>query len=202
MPHWSEITSDHWALDPILGVLSGTHRNTTKHPPCKHRLSEEHLHLLHKGVQALLDKGGHRTCSTSTRRKGVYSLYFLIPKKGGSLRPFPNLRLLNKYILSEHFHMVTLPDFAPLLQKSDFMTTLDLRDAYTHIPIHPVYRRYLRFVVSDQHYQFKVLSFGVTTAPRVFDKCLAVLAAHLRRSGIHVFPYLDNWLLKSTTQQL
>lgn len=51
----------------------------------------------------------------------------------------------------------------------------DLQVAYFHIPIHPAYRRYLRFQVNRQHYQFKVLTFGVTIAP------LAVVAANLRR---------------------
>lgn len=39
----------------------------------------------------------------------------------------------------------------------------------------------------------------VTTAPRVFTKCLAVVAAHLRRQNIHVFPYLDDWFTKAST---
>ena len=77
--------------------------------------------------------------------------------------------------------MATLQDVIPFLQQGDFITALDLKDAYFHLPIHLLNRRYLRFMVSGQHYQFKVLPFSITAAPRVFTKCIAVLAAHLRR---------------------
>ena len=36
-----------------------------------------------------------------------------------------------------------------LLQKGDFMMKLDLKDAYYAIPIHPSYRKYLRFVYQE-----------------------------------------------------
>ncbi|KAJ1133799.1 hypothetical protein NDU88_000274, partial [Pleurodeles waltl] len=68
----------------------------------------------------------------SQQGSGVYSLYFLIPNKDGTLRPIPDLRPLNLYILSEHSHTVTLQDVIPLLQKGDYMTALDLKDAYFH----------------------------------------------------------------------
>lgn len=91
--------------------------------------------------------------------------------------------------------MDTLQNVILLLQQGDFMTALDLRDAYFHIPFHPAHLRYLCFVVSGKHYRFK------SAASRVFAKCLAVVAAHMRQWGIHVFSYLDDWLIKSTTQQ-
>lgn len=96
----------------------------------------------------------------------VYSLYFLIPKKDGALRPILDLRPLNRYILSEHFYMVTPQDIISLLQHGDFMTALDLKDANFHIPVHPAHRQHLRFAFHGQHFQFKVLSFGTTTAPQ------------------------------------
>ncbi|XP_026513251.2 disintegrin and metalloproteinase domain-containing protein 2-like [Terrapene carolina triunguis] len=37
-------------------------------------------------------------------------------------------------------------------------------------------------------------------APRVFTKCMAVVAAFLRRHGIQVFPYLDDWLIKGRSR--
>ena len=40
--------------------------------------------------------------------KGIYSLYFLIPKKSSSPRPILDLRALNRYNRSEHFYMTTL----------------------------------------------------------------------------------------------
>ncbi|XP_044838845.1 uncharacterized protein LOC123345850 [Mauremys mutica] len=48
-----------------------------------------------------------------------------------------------------------------------------MKDAYFHIAIYPPHRRYLRFVVNHQHYQFTVLPFGLSMAPKVFTKCMA-----------------------------
>lgn len=98
--------------------------------------------------------------------------------------------------------MVTLGTIIPSLDPRDWFATLDMKDAYFHIMIYPPHRRYLRFVVNYQHYQFTVLPFGLSTAPRVFTKCMAVVAAALRRRRIHVYPYLNDWLVRRTSQQL
>ncbi|XP_073192743.1 uncharacterized protein [Lepidochelys kempii] len=70
-----------------------------------------------------------------------------------------------------------------------------MKDAYFHLAIHPAHRQFLRFTMGQEHYQFAVLPFGLAMAPRVFTKCMAVVVAFLRRQGIWVYPYLDNWLL-------
>ncbi|KAJ1187211.1 hypothetical protein NDU88_003990 [Pleurodeles waltl] len=88
------------------------------------------------------------------------------------------------------------------LNNGDWMVAVDLQDAYFHIPILKSHRKYLRFVVGSQHYQFVVLPFGLTSAPRVFTKVMSVVAAELRRKGIAVFPYLDDWLIKAKSPEL
>lgn len=60
-----------------------------------------------------------------------------------------------------------------------------------HIPMNTRDKNFLRVVVDNRHYQFKVLAFGIKSAPRIFTKCLAVVAAYLRRQGIHVYPYCE-----------
>ena len=46
-----------------------------------------------------------------------------------------------------------------------------------------------------------MLPFGLTSAPLVFTKVMAVVAAHLQRLGISVFPYLDDRPLKAGSPQ-
>lgn len=41
------------------------------------------------------------------------------------------------------------------------------------------------------------VSFGLTTAPRVFIKVFSVVAAQMRCHSYPVFSYLDDWLLTS-----
>lgn len=49
-----------------------------------------------------------------------------------------------------------------------------------HIGIHLVCHKFLHFYVGDNHYQFRVFSFGIATAPVVFTKVFAVMAAQLK----------------------
>ena len=54
------------------------------------------------------------------------------------------------------------------LQQGQWLTSLDLKDAYFHIGIHPADRRYLRFCHNGTSWQFTVLPFGLSTSLRVF----------------------------------
>ncbi|KAJ1202338.1 hypothetical protein NDU88_006138 [Pleurodeles waltl] len=164
--------------------------------------SEEHLLLLEQEVLVLLSKGAVELVPEQERGRGCYSRYFLIPKKDGRLRPILDLRILNWFLNQEKFKMLTLAQVLLALNKEDWMVSVDLQDAYFHIPILKSHRKYLRFVVGSQHYQFAVLPFGLTSAPRVFTKVMSVVAAELRREGIAVFPYLNDWLIKAKSPEL
>ncbi|KAJ1131499.1 hypothetical protein NDU88_009835 [Pleurodeles waltl] len=165
-------------------------------------LEQEHLLLLEQEVQVLLSKGAVELVPEQERGRGCYSRYFLIPKKDGRLRPILDLRILNWFLKQEKFKMLTLAQVLLALNKEDWMVSVDLQDAYFHIPILKSHRKYLQFMVGSQHYQFAVLPFGLTSAPRVFTKVMSVVAAELRRKGIAVFPYLDDWLIKVKSPEL
>ena len=75
------------------------------------------------------------------------------------------------------------------------MMSLDLQDAYLQVPIHPESRRYIRFIMGGVPYQFRVLCFGLTTAPQVFTRLMAPISAILHRYGIRMLLYLDDWLI-------
>ena len=81
------------------------------------------------------------------------------------------------------------------LHPGDWLASLDLKDAYFHIPIHLSHYNYLRFAIGNQCFQYKLLPFGLTTSPRVFTKVLAPVMGFLRIKGIQVYPYLDNILV-------
>ena len=81
------------------------------------------------------------------------------------------------------------------------MVVLDLQVTYFHIPVLQAHRRYLRFTVDQEHFQFTMLPIGPTSVARVFTKVMEVVAAHIWRSEVPVFPYLDDWLLKAGSPQ-
>lgn len=71
----------------------------------------------------------------------------------------------------------TLIKVLNLVNKNNWAISLDLKDAYLHIPMHQNHRKYLRF--QGKAYQFKAMCFGQTQAPRVFTKNIASVAAYL-----------------------
>uniref|UniRef100_A0A8W8P3X8 Reverse transcriptase domain-containing protein n=1 Tax=Magallana gigas TaxID=29159 RepID=A0A8W8P3X8_MAGGI len=72
------------------------------------------------------------------------------PKKSGGMRPIINLKPLNNFVETIHFKMETLQTALNLLQKGDFLISVDLKDAYFSIPVHPHHRKYLRFIWKEQ----------------------------------------------------
>ena len=57
--------------------------------------------------------------------------------------------------------------------RGDWMISLDMKDAYIHIPIQYQSRRFLRFVFDKEVYEFKVIFYALSTVPQVFTRVLA-----------------------------
>lgn len=81
------------------------------------------------------------------------------------------------------------------------MAAVDLQDAYFHLDIFSLHQQYLQFSEGNNHFQYKVLSFGLSTAPRVFTKTMVIVAAYLHLQHVIAFPYIDDWLLLSNSQE-
>ena len=88
------------------------------------------------------------------------------------------------------------------LQIGEYATSIDLKDAYFHVGVHVRDTKYLRFVVGDRVFEFQVLPFGLSTSPRVFTRVVRALVAYLRKRGLKMFAYLDDWLLSNRDRQL
>ena len=86
------------------------------------------------------------------------------------------------------------------IRLGDWMVSLDLQDAYLQVPVHHDSRRYLRFVVEGRTYQFRVLCFGLTTAPQVFTRIMAPVSAILHKYGVRMLRYLDDWLILASSE--
>ena len=148
-------------------------------------------------LQNLLRKGAVEPAPQSP---GFYSRLFLVQKASGSWRPIIDLSTLNDYITSSHFHMETPQSVLRSIRPGDWMISLDLQDAYLQVPVHHDSRRYLRFVVAGKSYQFRVLCFGLTTAPQVFTRIMAPVSAILHRYGVRMLRYPDDWLILASTE--
>ncbi len=151
-------------------------------------------------VMNMLEKGAIEIAPPAQSQSGFYSRYFLVPKKDGALRPILDLRLLNHALMKRPFRMITLKQILWQICPGDWFMSLDLKDAYFHIQIAPHHRQFLRFAFEGVAYQYKVLPFGLSLAPRTFTQCMDAVLSPLRQMGIHILNYLNDWQILAQSQ--
>lgn len=122
-------------------------------------------------------------------------MYFLIEKKDGGLCPVLDLKGLNKLLKIIPFRMLSTAEALGTAGRDEWVTSVDLKDAYFHIPIAPHHRLFLCFAFQGHHFQFRVLPFGLFLSSQVFARCVAAALSPLQSQGLKVLPYLDNWMV-------
>ncbi|KAG1252706.1 hypothetical protein G6F68_011662 [Rhizopus microsporus] len=134
--------------------------------------SIEQQQMIDKAIQDLLLKSAIEPVTTKEAQQtpGFYSSIFVIPKKNGGIRPVFNLKRLNQYLDPPPFKMETIREVAHLLRKNDYLVSVDLSDAFLHIPVHPDSRKFLRFKWKSQIYQYTTTPFGLAPVPYLFTK--------------------------------
>jgi hypothetical protein len=129
----------------------GLHLQFLRSPPLSeipislsHTSDKEKRILLSEEVQSLILKGAVERVHDPFQSPGFYSRLFLVPKKTGGMRPVIDLSILNTFLLVPHFKMETNRSIWSCIHPGMWITSLDLMDAYFHIPIAPPIRKFLR----------------------------------------------------------
>ena len=154
------------------------------------------------GIASAYRQKRSRTGTKNQASLGFFNRLFLVPKPNNKWRPILDLSNLNLFLRTEKFKMETPETIRTSLQQGEWITSLDFKDAYFHIPIQEQSRKYLRFHVQGQTYQFKALPFGLSTAPMEFTvvaKEVKLMATH---QGIRIHQYLDDWLVRAKSHQV
>ena len=133
-------------------------------------------------------------------RSGSWLLQSL-PGGEGIWRPVISLSHLNEFVQLTRFKMETVASVLISVREGDFLASLDLKDAYFQIPIHPSSRKLLRFMSEGTVYQFRALCFGLSTAPQVFTRVFAAVSAWAHSHGIRLLRYLDDWLVLASSER-
>ena len=137
--------------------------------PAKFDQITHHHELLYKFPGESLPGGGiasafEQNCSGTDNNSRVKSLefnnrLFLVPKPNNRWRPILDLSTLNKFLKTESFITET---------PETIRTSLQAGEWDFHILIQSQSRKYMRFHIQGQSHQFKVLPFGLSTAPMEF----------------------------------
>ena len=151
-------------------------------------------------IQSLLSKNAIERVD-NVKSLGFYSRLFLVPKPHQRWRPVIDLSRLNTFLHVEKFKMETPESIRTSLIPGEWVASIDLSDAYLHIPIHPSSRKYLRFCYKAQVFQFTSLPFGLATAPQVFTMIVKEVKLMALSRGLRIHQYLDDWLIRSQSQE-
>ena len=132
---------------------------------------------------------------------GFFNRLFLVPKPNNKWRPILDLSNLNPFLKTEKFKMETPETIRTSLQQGQWVTSIDFKDAYFHVPIQEQSRKFLRFHVQGQTFQFKALPFGLSTAPMEFTVIAKEVKLMATQKGIRLHQYLDDWLVRATSHR-
>ena len=150
-----------------------------------------------QAVDSLLLKGAVETVDKPSSL-GYYSPLFLVPKKTGDLRPVIDLSQLNHHLYIPHFKMETQASVRSAIRQGEWAVSVNIRDAYHHVPMSRAVQRYLRFKVNHCIYQFTCLPFSLATSLE-FTKLLRPVVALLQLKGVRLRVYLDDWLIRASS---
>ena len=143
-------------------------------------------------VLSLLEKGAVELAPPSP---GYYSRLFVVWKLSGSWRPVIDLSCLNCFVTQTRFKMETNQSVPRAIRRDNWMVSIDLKDAYLQVPVHPDSLQFLGFVAFRVPYWFRALCFGFSMSPQVFTRVMALVCAMLHRLGVRILRYLDDWLV-------
>ena len=135
LDQWRSITSNMF----VLNMVRGHHLQLRSHPPlfCNFRhfnvkVPAAHHPVIQKEVDELLAKGA---IEPSSGGASFYSSVFVVPKHTGGLCPILNLKHFNRFMHIPSFKMPTLKTVWQLIHQDDYAFSIDLQDAYIHVPI-------------------------------------------------------------------
>ena len=197
---WEQLGADPWVVSTLR---EGYNIEFESPPPLTNHpifgLNSDHPQV-NVEIQKMIDKGALELVH-NIQSPGFYSRIFVVPKKTGDLRPVIDLKALNVFLKAKPFKMETPQTIRRSLKKGMWVFSIDLKDAYFHIPIHPASRKFLRITMGNQVFQFKALPFGISSAPWLFTKIFKQIAVILRSRNVYIHQYLDDWLNKQWSKE-
>ena len=136
-----------------------TRPNLTRSPTVISCYANPHRNsYLLEALHQLTDKNAVELVRNQTSL-GFFNRLFLVPKPNNKWRPILDLSKLNLFLKVEKFKMETPETIRTSLQQGEWVTSVDFKDAYFHIPIQEQSKKYLRFHIQGQTYQFKAIPF-------------------------------------------
>ena len=196
---WREITSDSNILQYVHGVKLEFKDGIlpSQHGCCPSVFNALQRDIVDSEIQTLLRKGVLRESQTEAGE--FISTVFLRPKSNGTFRMILNLKQFNEFVEHHHFKMDTLDTVIKMMKPGCYMASVDLKDAYYTVPVHPEHHKFLKFLFNGTLYQYTCLPNGLSSALRIFTKLLKPVYSELHNQGHISSGYIDDCYLQGDT---
>ncbi|KAL0536750.1 hypothetical protein IC582_025710 [Cucumis melo] len=136
---------------------------TTPISQAPYRMAPSELKELKMQLQELVDKGYIRP---SVLPWGALALF--VKKKDVTLRLCMDYRQLNKVTIRNKYPLPRIDDLFDQLRGAALFSKIDLRSGYHQLKVRESDIAKAAFRTRYGHYEFRVMSFGLTNAPAVF----------------------------------
>ncbi|KAJ9511970.1 hypothetical protein QJQ45_004424 [Haematococcus lacustris] len=188
---YAQVFDDLQGLPPERNIAHTIPLEPGAKPPFRpmYRMSPAELSEVEKQIKELLALG---LIEPSSSPYGAPVLF--VTKADGSLRMCIDYRALNKVTIKNKYPLPRIDQLIDRLHGATVFSSLDLQSGYHQIRITPEDVPKSAFRTPFGHYQFKVLSFGLTNAPATFQ---AVMNDIFREHNKFVVVYLDDILVFS-----
>ncbi|KAL4388578.1 hypothetical protein GQ457_09G008110 [Hibiscus cannabinus] len=116
----------------------------------------------------------------------------------GKLRLVINYQPLNHFLQDDKFPLPNRNALFSSLSKAQIFSKFDLKAGFWQLGIDPTDRPKTGFCIPNQHYQWKVMPFGLKTAPSLFQKAMIRIFQPIMDQALI---YIDDILLFSQDEE-
>jgi hypothetical protein len=193
-------TEEGFLLNNKEQIIPHLDRSTYAKPNtlCAKLIEEELMKLIKSGKIAPVSK----------EEVEVSHPIFAVPKNSKNrydIRMIYDARYLNNFLPTPDFHLPQIPKNLAPAPTSACGFVSDIKSGYHHVKAHKDIQKYLGLSWKGQYFVWKVLPFGLNTAPFIFQKWLESYLRHFSslpetKKLIHQkLQYLDDIAFISTT---
>lgn len=162
--------------------------------PRELKLSQEELKWAEDHVDnVLLPVGAIERVRLQDLRPDTIVCNVVVAYKNGEMNRFCwSGKPVNKGLRGKRFKMEAWAEIAAMVQPGDWAFSLDLEKGYWQFALADKMKDFCVFRVGDQVYRYKVMPFGLASAPRDFSFAVKRVVALFRARGIRVSFYIDD----------
>lgn len=183
-------------FDKLKGITTYTEHviRMKSDEPVRHKYFSKNpkmREIIYKQIDELIKSNRIEPSSSS-----YCSPIVLVKKKDDSWRMCIDYRKINENSIRDAYPMPQIPSILNRLKEARYVSAIDLKNGYWQVPIRADSRQYTAFTVPGRGlYQWRVMPFGLHSAPATFQRLLDRIVTH----EIHDFAiaYLDDIIIYS-----